>query len=155
MPVDFKRSLRKKTCEVEEGRKLENHLLQQIDLNNIEMSKNKQQLEESEKENKLLLAKVIGLEGKINDLQVNLGGRRKEGSDSYEKMLQQNDTKASELLAEKKRRALEEAHKNLKSQHNFLLSKCGLTTTDNMLPQSDSFMSNQNSITLPGKTKFV
>ncbi|GLT60770.1 hypothetical protein SLA2020_335220 [Shorea laevis] len=49
--------------------------------------------------------------------------KEKKGSDSYEKMLQQNATKASELLAEKKRRALEEAHKNLKSQHNFLLSK--------------------------------
>jgi cold shock CspA family protein len=151
----LQKELEKKTCEVEEGRKLQNHLLQQIDLNNIEMSKNKQQLEECEKENKLLLAKVIGLEGKINDLQVNLGERRKEGNDSYEKLLQQNDMKASELLAEKKkRRTLEEAFKKLISNYNFLLSKCGLTT-DNMLPQSDSLMCNQNSITSPGKTKLI
>jgi splicing factor 4 len=151
----LQKELAKKTCEVEEGRKLQNHLLQQIDLNNIEMSKNKQQSEECEKENKLLLAKVNGLEGKINDLQVNLGGRRKEGSDSYEKLLQQNDTKASELLAEKKKiRSLKDAHKKLISEHNYLLSKCGLTK-DNMLPQSDSFMCNQNSITSLGKTKLI
>lgn len=151
----LQKELEKRTCEVEEGRKLQNHFLQQIDLNNIEMSKNKQQLEDCEKENKLFLAKAIGLEGKINDLQVNLRGRRKEGSDSYEKLLQQNDAKASELLAEKKRRrVVEDAHNKLISQHNYLLSKCGLTT-DNMLPQSDSFMCNQNSITPPGKTKLI
>ncbi|XP_042954785.1 protein gamma response 1 isoform X2 [Carya illinoinensis] len=142
--------LEKKTCEVEEGRKLQNQLLQQIDLNNTEMSKNKQQLQECEKEKKLLLAKVTVLEGKINELQVSLRGKSSEvaeGRDSYKKLLQQIDKKTSELLAEKKRRMENiNSYKKLKSQYNFLCLRFGLTP-ENMLPQSDSLRHNQVSVT--------
>ncbi|XP_040991149.1 LOW QUALITY PROTEIN: protein gamma response 1-like [Juglans microcarpa x Juglans regia] len=141
--------LEKKTREVEEGRKLQNQLLQQVDLNNTEMSKNKQQLQECENEKKLLLAKATVLEGKINELQVNLRGKSSEvaeGRDSYKKLLQQIDKKTSELLAEKKRgMEMIVSYKKLKSQYNFLCSRFGLTT-ENMLPQSDSLRHNQSSI---------
>lgn len=43
-----------------------------------EISKNKQQLEECEKEKRLLVDKIIVSEGKINELQVNHGGRSSE-----------------------------------------------------------------------------
>ena len=152
----LQQELHKKTHEVEEGRKLQNQLLQQLDSTNTEMLKNKQQLEECEKAKKLLVDKINVLEGKINELLVNHGGRSvdemAEGKDSYEKLLQQIGTKASELLAEKKkRRDVVDAYKKLKSQYNFLCSKFGLTM-DNMLPQSDSLRHNQISITSPGKT---
>ena len=42
----FQKELQKMTCEVDEGRNLQNELLQQIDSTNTEISKNKQQLEE-------------------------------------------------------------------------------------------------------------
>lgn len=146
---ELQKELRRKSSEVEERRKLQNHLAQQIDLCNIEMSKNKQLLVECEKEKKLLVADVVGLQSKINDVQVNPGGMRKEESDSYEKLLQQLDIKTSEVLAEKKkRRDVIEAYKKLKSQYNFLCSKFGLTS-DNMLPQSSSFTHNKDSMTSP------
>jgi uncharacterized phage infection (PIP) family protein YhgE len=66
----LQQELQKRTNEIEEGRNLQNQLLQQIDSTNAEMSKNKQQLEEYEKEKKLHMDKIAGLEGKINELQL-------------------------------------------------------------------------------------
>ena len=154
----FQKEVQKMTREVDEGRNLQKELLQQIDSTNTEISKNKQQLEECEKEKKLLVDKIIVLEGKINELLVNHGGRSSEvaeGNDSYEKLLQQIDTKASELQAEKKKtRHVVDLYKKLKSQYDYLRSKCGLTI-DNMLPPSDSLM-HQNILTSPGKpTAFI
>ncbi|XP_075644432.1 protein gamma response 1 [Castanea sativa] len=154
----FQKELQKMTREVDEGRNLQNELLQQIDSTNTEISKNKQQLVECEKEKKLLVDKIIVLEGKINELQVNHGGRSSEvaeGNDSYEKLQQQIDTKASELQAEKKKtRHVVDRYKKLKSQYDYLMSKCGLTI-DNMLPQSDSLRHNQNILTLPDLGKKI
>ena len=48
---------------------------QKIDSTNSAMLMYKEQLEECEKEKKLLADKIIGLERKINDLQKNHGGR--------------------------------------------------------------------------------
>ena len=154
----FQKEVQKMTREVDEGRNLQKELLQQIDSTNTEISKNKQQLEECEKEKKLLVDKIIVLEGKINELLVNHGGRSSEvaeGNDSYEKLLQQIDTKASELQAEKKKtRHVVDLYKKLKSQYDYLRSKCGLII-DNMLPPSDSLM-HQNIFTSPGKpTAFI
>ena len=154
----FQKEVQKMTREIDEGRNLQKELLQQIDSTNTEISKNKQQLEECEKEKKLLVDKIIVLEGKINELLVNHGGRSSEvaeGNDSYEKLLQQIDTKASELQAEKKKtRHVVDLYKKLKSQYDYLRSKCGLTI-DNMLPPSDSLM-HQNILTSPGKpTAFI
>ncbi|KAK4591822.1 hypothetical protein RGQ29_016321 [Quercus rubra] len=154
----FQKELQKMTCEVDEGRNLQNELLQQIDSTNTEILKNKQQLEECEKEKKLLVDKIIVLEGKINELQVNHGGRSSEvveGNDSYEKLLQQIDTKASELQAEKKKIGhFVDLYKKLKSQYDYLWSKNGLTI-DNMLPQSDSLRHNQNILTSPDLGKKI
>ncbi|KAL5760490.1 hypothetical protein ACOSQ2_019328 [Xanthoceras sorbifolium] len=131
--------VRKKTEEVAEGRKLQEQLLQKVDLNPFEMLKSKQQLEECEKEKKLLLARVDVLEENIIKLQMDLRERNDElaeGRDMNKKLLQQIELKASEFMTEKKkRRDVLDAYKRLKSQYNFLLLKCGLTT-ENMLPEN-------------------
>ncbi|XVF22979.1 hypothetical protein REPUB_Repub12eG0217700 [Reevesia pubescens] len=131
-------ALRKKTHEVEEGRKLQEQLIKQIDLKGLEMLNNKQQLKEHEKIKEQLLDKVKGLEQKINELQVKL---REIGDDpveervSYEKLLKQIESKASELMAEKKkRRDLLDSYKRLKSQYNFLCRKNGFTTKNMNFP---------------------
>ncbi|XP_044488016.1 protein gamma response 1 isoform X2 [Mangifera indica] len=150
--------LRKKMEEVEQGRELQGQLLQQIDMNSAEGLKKKQQLDECEKEKKLLLDKVEGLEYKVNELKLNLNKRNGEadgGRDSDEKLLQQIKLKDSELVTEKKkRRDVIDAYKRLKSQYNFLCAKSGLTT-ENMLLQNklddenDSFKQHQNPIISP------
>ncbi|MFQ6667329.1 hypothetical protein Gotur_033392 [Gossypium turneri] len=128
-------ALGKKTDEVEEGRKSQEQLLRQIDLEGSEILKNKQQLEENEKIKEQLLAKVKSLELKINELQAaklsrsgNDARHAVEERDLYEKLLKQIEAKASELVAEKKKkRDLLDAYKRLKSQYNYLCRKNGLT----------------------------
>ncbi|EOX96721.1 Gamma response gene 1, putative isoform 1 [Theobroma cacao] len=143
---------RKKTKEVEEGRKLQEQLLRQIDLKGSEMLKNKQQLEEQEKK-KELLAKVKVLEEKVNELQAKLresGDDAAEERDSYEKLLKQIESKSADLMAEKKKkRDLLDAYKRLKSQYNFLCRKNGLTTENMTFPnkledESDSARHHHN-----------
>nr|POE89228.1 protein gamma response 1 [Quercus suber] len=82
--VDSKRSFRKKTHEVEEGRQLRAQLQQQIVWNDTEMSKNKQHLKEYEEENNLLMYKIIGLKLKNNELMVNHGDHGNKVSDTSE-----------------------------------------------------------------------
>ncbi|GAV72747.1 SAE2 domain-containing protein [Cephalotus follicularis] len=147
--------LMKRNETIEEGRKLQEQLLQQIDLKSAEMLKYKQRLEEQEKEENLLLAKIKGLEETIDKLQLkhrDSGSDAVEGRDSYEMLLQQIDLRVSELLNErKKKKELIDAYKRLKSQYNYLLEKSGYTT-ENMLPQnksedeSDSLRQNKNPI---------
>ena len=62
--------LQKKTHEIEEGRKVQAQLQQQIDWDNTEMLKNKRQLREYEKEKNLLIERMIGLKLRINELMV-------------------------------------------------------------------------------------
>lgn len=151
--------LEKKIREVEDGRKLQSQLLQRIDLNNTEMVRNRQQLEECEKEKKLLLAKVTALEGKINKIEVNLGGRNSkvaEESDSYKKLLQQIDDKTSELLAEKKKRLdTTDAYKKLKSQYNYLWSKLQQQNSIASLPGDIMFLLFFNALLLFSVLSFV
>ncbi|PPS05205.1 hypothetical protein GOBAR_AA15453 [Gossypium barbadense] len=135
-------ALGKKTDEVEEGRKSQEQLLRQIDLEGSEILKNKQQLEENEKIKERLLAKVKSLELKINELQAaklsrsgNDAHHAGEERDLYEKLLKQIEAKASELVAEKKKkRDLLDAYKRLKSQYNYLCRKNGLTTENMSFP---------------------
>ncbi|XP_022150252.1 protein gamma response 1 isoform X2 [Momordica charantia] len=133
---DLQKKLFKKTEEIEEGRKLQTKLLQQIDSAGSEISKNKEQLEEFEKEKKLLLAKLNASLEKINELKSNPkvnNNEEMEGNESYESLRQQIESKSYKLLAEKKaRKGVVDAYKRLKSQHNFLLKKFGLTS-NNML----------------------
>ncbi|KAL7238233.1 hypothetical protein ACSBR2_004353 [Camellia fascicularis] len=147
----LQKELGKKIEQVEGGRKLQEQLLQQIDLNSSEMLKTGQQLEELEKEKKLLLAKIEGLEEKVGKLHMGLRERSNETSEGMElhgKLLQQIEAKDSEILSEKKKRKdVIIAYKSLKSQYNFLRAKFGLTV-ESMLPQnkiedeSDSFRHN-------------
>ncbi|KAA8515698.1 hypothetical protein F0562_018691 [Nyssa sinensis] len=154
----LQKELRKRIEEVEEGRKLHEQLLQQIDLNGLEMSKTGQLLEELDKEKKRLLAKLKCLEEKVDKLQMELREKSKESSEGMElhgKLFQQIEAKDYELQSEKKKRKdVIAAYKNLKSQYNFLCTKFGLTT-ENMLPknriedENDSLRHNQNSLTSP------
>ncbi|XP_059652896.1 protein gamma response 1-like [Cornus florida] len=151
-------ALLKKIEEVEEGRKLQGELLREIDLNPSEMLRTGQQLEELGKEKMLLLAKLKGLEERIDNLQVELGERSSEATDGmvlHGKLLQQIGMKDSELMSEKKKkRDVIAAYKNLKSQYTFVCKKIGLTT-ENMLPEnrmedeSDLSRHNQNPLTSP------
>ncbi|XP_059643280.1 protein gamma response 1-like [Cornus florida] len=156
--VGLQNALLKKIEEVEEGRKLQEELLRQIDLKGSEMLRTRQQLEELGKEKILLLARLKNSEEKIDNLQVELREKSNESSDRMSlrgKLLQQIKVKDSELMSEKKKkRDVIAAYKSLKSQYNFLCKKFGLTT-ENMLPnnrmgdESDSSRQCQNPLTSP------
>lgn len=151
--------VRRKTKEVEEGNQLRKQLVQQTELGRSEFAKNKQQLKDCEGEKILLLSKVKALEGKVNELNVSIRERSDKAAavkDNPEMLLQQIESKSSELLAEKKkRRDVIEAYKRLKSQYNFLCTKFGLTM-ESMLPQikseglSESPMHHQSPLSKPG-----
>ncbi|XP_062094641.1 protein gamma response 1 [Humulus lupulus] len=151
---EFQKELGPQIEEIEEKR-LQNPFCQETKLNGSEMLK---LLDESEKEKKLLLETINGLQGKVNELQVQLRGRTSEMTevtDLYNKSLEQIQTKSSELLSEKtKRRDVIDAYKRLKSQFNFLCSKFGVTR-DSLPSQHklqdviDSLRSNQDQITSP------
>ncbi|KAE8732779.1 Gamma response protein 1, putative isoform 2 [Hibiscus syriacus] len=115
-------ALGKKKDEVEQGRKM-------------------QLLEEHEETKELLLAKLKGLEQEVNELRaakLNKSGddadHVNEERESYE-LLKQIESKAAELMAEKKKkRDLLDAYKRLKSQYNYLCRKSGLTTENMSFP---------------------
>ncbi|GMI77068.1 gamma response gene 1 [Hibiscus trionum] len=150
-------ALGKKTDEVEQGRKLQEQLLRKIDLNGSEFAKNKQLLEEHEEIKEQLLVKLKGLEQKVNELQTAKLSKSGDDADhadeerkSYEKLLKQFESKATELMAEKKKkRDLLDAYKRLKSQYNYLCRKNGLTTENMSIPnkledESDSARHHHN-----------
>ncbi|KAL3348522.1 hypothetical protein AABB24_021940 [Solanum stoloniferum] len=136
---DLQKELMNKKSEVEEGRKLHDQFRQQIDLYSLERSKTGQELEELEKENKKVLAKLRESEETIDKLQTNLRERGKDSSEGMElhgKLLHLIQAKESELLAEKKKRKdMIASYKSLKSQYNFLCARYGLTS-ENMHLQS-------------------
>lgn len=111
------------------------------------------------KEKKLLLVKVTGLEEKVNELQEDLRDRVSELTkrrDSGEKLHKQIESMNLNLLAERKKYTdLTVAYRRLKSQHNYLRTKHGLTR-ENMLPQnkledgSDSLRNDHNPSTSHG-----
>lgn len=130
--------LKTKTEEVEEERKLQEGLLKLVDSNGSENLRTKQQLAEHKEEKELLLTKVKDLEEKVNELQLKLqersGDEAKEG-DFYKKLIQQIESKDSELLAEQnKYMKLLDGYKRLKSQYNYLLHKKGLTLENVITP---------------------
>ena len=69
MLVNSNRSFRKRAMSWIREENYKTNYFQKIDSTNSEMLKYKEQLEECEKEKKLLADKIIGLERKINDLQ--------------------------------------------------------------------------------------
>ena len=157
---ELQTELQNRNEEVEEGRKLQEHLLKQIDLNGLNTLKNEQQLEEHEKKEKMLLTKIKGLEERVNKLQVEVNGKSNEvtdGGEWHQNFLQQIELKSSELLSEKKkRRDVVAAYKKLKSQYNFLSSKLGLTTENVLTPvkieeENDSLMHHVNPLNSPGE----
>lgn len=129
---ELQNEMKKKNEEVEEGRKLQEKYLEQIDKNTKELLKAAQQLEKLENENILHVAKRKGLEDKLDKFEAILRDRANEASEGFElhsKLLQQIEEKDSELQSEKKKkRDVIAVYKNLKSQYNFLLAKFGLTT---------------------------
>jgi splicing factor 4 len=142
----LKNKLREKTEETEGGRVLQAELLQQIDMNAVEILKQKEQLDMSENDKKELLEKVNGLEEKVNELQENLSssGKEAEGKVSYDKLLHNIQLKDSELLAEKRKtRDLHGLYMKLRSQYNYLCTKSGLTMKnmlkDKLEDESGSF----------------
>jgi len=142
----LKNKLREKTEETEGGRVLQAELLQQIDMNAVEILKQKEQLDMSENDKKELLEKVNGLEEKVNELQENLSssGKEAEGKVSYDKLLHNIQLKDSELLAEKRKmRDLQGLYMKLRSQYNYLCTKSGLTMKnmlkDKLEDESGSF----------------
>lgn len=161
---ELQKELRTKTDEVEEGKKLQKQLNDHFNLNDSEMSKHKEQLEKCEEEKKLLLVKVRGLEYKVTELQTELGdttNKVTEGKVLYEKVLKQNESKTSELMArDEKLIHLIDAYKKVKSENNYLRRKCGLNR-GNMLSESklkdetDSPIDNQDQITSPGNAFFL
>ncbi|CAK7330847.1 unnamed protein product [Dovyalis caffra] len=142
----LKNKLRENIEEIEGGRVLQAELLRQIDVNAVEILRQKEQLEKSENDKKVLLDKVNGLEEKVNELQANLRSSSKEAERkvSYENLLHRIELKDSELLAEKtKMRDLHGLYMKLRSQYNYLCAKSGLTTknmlNDKLEDESGSF----------------
>ncbi|XP_027163040.1 protein gamma response 1-like [Coffea eugenioides] len=136
----LEKEIGKKNDEVEEGRILQEQLMQQIDSYNFEKLKIQKDFEELVKEKRQLLEKLgRGPEEKVDMHQPNLQEGSQGSSEEMElhgKLLQQIEAKDSQLMSEKqKRKEVIVAYKNLKSQYNFLCSKYGLTT-ENALPQN-------------------
>ncbi|KAJ6984874.1 protein gamma response 1-like [Populus alba x Populus x berolinensis] len=126
----LKKKFREKTEEIEEGRVLQAELLQQIEMNAVDILKQKEQLEKSENDKKVLLDKVNGLEEKVNELQANLSSSVKEAERkvSYENLLHRIELKDCELLAEKRKMSdLRGLYIKLRSQYKYLCTKSGLT----------------------------
>lgn len=146
---DDKKQLSAKIKHAEEELKKK---IEEVKVGRIRNLKNEEQLEEHQKEKKLLLSKLKDLEEKVNELQVERSGQVVEERESYGKLVQQIESKASELVVEKnKRRDVISAYKRLKSQYNFLCSKFGLTQENTPAParskieeESDPLRQNQN-----------
>ncbi|KAJ6897438.1 hypothetical protein NC651_023338 [Populus alba x Populus x berolinensis] len=86
-------------------------------MNAVEILKQKEQLEKSENDKKVLLDKVNGLEEKVNELQANISTSVKEA-----------ERKDCELLAEKRKMSdLRGVYIKLRSQYKYLCTKSGLT----------------------------
>ncbi|KAI3919982.1 hypothetical protein MKW98_001238 [Papaver atlanticum] len=104
---------------------------------------NNQLLDDLQNEKKLLLAKVESLEKKedVAELQRQVKRMNEELAEEkrlHEKLRQQIELKDYEMILEKKRnRNIVDSFKRLRSQHNFLRSKCGLST-DNMIPSNSA-----------------
>ncbi|XP_011087376.1 protein gamma response 1 isoform X1 [Sesamum indicum] len=150
----LQKELVKKTCELEEVRKVQQQLLQQSNSYNFDRIKRGQALEEFEEERKQLVDKQKGLKEKVDKLQKSLSERTQESSEGMElhgKLLQQIEVKDSELLSEKrKKRDVIAAYKRLKSQYNYLLKKYAQETglpLDKMEDESEIIRANQTPIT--------
>ncbi|KAJ8899215.1 hypothetical protein K2173_012391 [Erythroxylum novogranatense] len=134
--------LKKKNEEIDKEKALQAQLVQEIEENALNLSKQKQQLEESENDRNLLMDRVHDLTKLLNDLQSNPTNNDKVTGveeDSYAKQLWENQLKSSELLqAEIRQRSdVIEAYKKLKSRYNFLCAKFGITR-DNVVEQGQS-----------------
>ncbi|CAI9103131.1 OLC1v1001572C1 [Oldenlandia corymbosa var. corymbosa] len=151
----LRKEISKKNDEVEEGRKVKEQLIQQIDLHNLEKVQQDQKYEELKKEKLQLLAKLAGSIEKSDICQATAHKRGVESSEDTElnrKLLQEIEAKDSQLMFEKqKRKDVIVAYKKLKSQYNFLCSKYGLTK-ENATPldrkeeESDSLRHNQHKL---------
>lgn len=131
----IRKNLSIKTQEVEEKEEMKKQLIKQIDVQSSELLENKNKLDVHEKE-KQLLEKMRCLGEKLNQPHKpsTVRGESSEGVDSYQRVLKEVESISSELQAEKRKRLhVTEAYKRLKSQHNYLREKVGLTS-ENMLP---------------------
>lgn len=142
----------------EDNCKRQQQLIEQNGSNNSELMKIRHDMEELQKEKKLLLVKLKGLEEEIDKLQMNLRERSNESTEGMElhgKLLQQIEGKNGEIMIEKqKRREVIDAYKKLKSQYKYLCSKSGLTP-ENMHGSTstkvnkDSLVHDQNILNSP------
>jgi len=130
----LKDELRRKCIEVQEGNKLREQLVQQANWKGIELTKKDQQLSAYEKDKNLLLSRINVLENEVVVLQENLKNGINGINETCEHrndLAQQIELKKLELVSEKRKsRDLLAAYKRLKSQHNFLLLKYGLTNEE-------------------------
>lgn len=156
--ADYRRKARIKTQEVEHREELRKQLIKQIEVKSSELLENKKKLDVHEKEKQLLLDKVKCLEEKLNwpHKVRNATGESFDIVDLYEKAIRQIESVTSELQAEKSKRIhVTDAYKRLKSQHNYLREKVGLTS-ENMLHQNNlenesDLSKHKSTITEPGK----
>lgn len=150
----YRRKLKIKIQEVEEGEELHKQLIKQIDAKSAELVENKKRMDVHLKE-KQLLDKVKCLEEKFN-LPPKARGILGDVVDLYQKAVKQVKSMTFELQDEKRKRLqVTDAYKSLKSQHNYLRQKVGLTS-ENMLPQNKSenesdLYKHKSPITAPGK----
>ncbi|KAL3832921.1 hypothetical protein ACJIZ3_007657 [Penstemon smallii] len=157
---ELQKLLANKNSELEEGRKVLEQLLKQIDSSSSGRMKRGNEFYEYENEKKLLLDKQKDLEEKVNKLQLSLYERSKESSEGMElhvKLLQQIEAKDLKLKSEKQKiLTLMSSYKNLKSQYRYLCQKHG-HTPETMLPyikkedESETEGDNQTPVTFHGK----
>lgn len=131
---DLKIELKRRIAEVDEGKQLQEKLVQQVSLYGAELKKKNQQLSVHENEKQKLLSSVNELQNKAEELQECLRTRNAgttDKGDPHNDLAWQIELKASELAAEKQKlRDIKVAYKMLKSQHCYLLKKYGLTNED-------------------------
>ncbi|XP_019449577.1 PREDICTED: protein gamma response 1-like [Lupinus angustifolius] len=139
--VEKRRRIEELRREVDEGMVLQKSLVELVQSKGLLLAERERELKESEEKRKVAVARVSELEVKLREVEEgeelceNLRWRVSEiiGENS---LVEQVESLNSELQSERmKRNRMIETYKRLKSQHNYLREKVGLTA-GNMIHQN-------------------
>ncbi|KAL9661064.1 hypothetical protein QQ045_025883 [Rhodiola kirilowii] len=137
-----------KSKEVDEGKKVQQQLAQQIEQKSSQLLTVEQHLMAQQCENNKLLLKINDLEGRVGKLQVALQDKMIDQERKEESIRQLSHTielKKSELVSEKKKTCdVLDRYKKLTSQYNYLLKKTGLESES--MPAKDKRQATVNSV---------
>uniref|UniRef100_A0A7N0T6C5 DNA endonuclease activator Ctp1 C-terminal domain-containing protein n=1 Tax=Kalanchoe fedtschenkoi TaxID=63787 RepID=A0A7N0T6C5_KALFE len=140
-----------KSKEVDEGKKVQQQLFQQIGQKSNQILTVEQQLKDQKCQNNKLMLKVKELKESVGQLQEVMNDKKIDldsKEESIKELHHSIELMKSELASERnKTQVICDAYKKLKSQYNFLLKKTGLTTES--IPSENKMPTETNSVTDP------